>query len=264
MPELRDLLDDAAGNPRDLPDIAMIMRRARPQLVRRRVGAAAAALAVAAVVVSGVIVLAEPDTPGVVQPAPPPGDRRARPVRQGQLEPGRYEGTVGGRHFLLTTGNDNWSVLTARPSWLALTYRQYILHVQQWADVVPPASTDGTGRAPVPADLVDWLEAHPRLAVREVGPVTVGGLAGVALDIRVLRPLALPPGECTSKKCVLLATVAGAGEAVDIEQGQRARLVVLGEPGNQVVLSYRAPEREFAVLDQAADVLLSGLEFDGS
>jgi hypothetical protein len=260
MPELRDLLDDAAGNPRDLPDIALIMRRARPHLVRRRVGAAVAALAVSAVVVTGAVVVAEPHTRGVVEPAPP-GEGRVRPVREGQLEPGRYEGTVGGRPFLLTIGNDEWSVLTARPSWLALTYRQYVLHVQQWADVVPPASADATGREPVPADLVDWLETHPRLAVREVGPVSVGGLTGVALDIRVLRPLAVPPGECTSNECVILATVAGADEEVDLERGQRARLVVLGDPGNQVVLSYRAPEREFAVLDQAAVVLLSGLEF---
>ena len=76
--------------------------------------------------------------------------------------------------------------------------------------------------------------------------------------------MALSPGECTGSACVLLATVAGTEEAVDIEQGQLARLIVLGEPGQQVVLSYRAPEREFPVLQQAVDVLLQGLRFDTS
>jgi hypothetical protein len=165
---------------------------------------------------------------------------------------------------VLAVGNDEWSVMTARPEWLALTYRQYVLHVQQWGDVVPASSTDGSGREPVPDDLVAWLEAHPRLSTRDLGPVALGGLEGVAIDVRVVRPLDVAPRECTSKRCVLLATVSGAGEAVDIEQGQRARLMVLGDPGNQLVLSYRAPEREFPVLERAARVLLSGLDFDGS
>ena len=131
-------------------------------------------------VVAGVVTLSEPDPPGVVQPAPLPGQERARVIREGQLEPGRYSGEVGGRSFVLDLGNDDWSVLVTRPKWLALTHLQYVLHLQQWATVVPPSSDDGTAREPVPEDLVGWLQANPRLSVQNPTPVTVGGLDGVA------------------------------------------------------------------------------------
>jgi len=264
MPDLRDLLDDAAGHPRDLPDVARIMRRARPHQMRRRIGAAVLAVALSAGVLTGVVVFSEPDRPQVVEPGPLPGQGQVRPIREGQLEPGRYRGEVGGRSLVLELGNDDWSVLATRPQWLALTHLQYILHLQQWATVVPPGSDDGTGRDPAPADLVGWLQANPRLSVQNTTAVVVGGLDGISLDVRVTTPLADPPGECTSQACVVLATVAGTDEAVDIEQGQLARLVILGEPGRQLVLHYRAPERQFPVLDQAVDDLLAGLRFDAS
>jgi hypothetical protein len=262
MPDIRDLLDEAAGHPRDLPDVAEIMHRARPRRIRRRAGAAVLAVAASAGVVAGVVTVSKPDQPTIVQPGPSPGQEQARTIREGQLEPGRYQGEVRGRSFVLEVGNDDWSVLTTQPEWLALTHRQYVLHLQQWASVVPPSSDDGTARERVPEDLVGWLQANPRLAVQNATPLVVGGLDGVALDIRVVTPLEDAPRECTSSACVLLATIAGTDEAVDIEQGQLARLVVLGEPGQQLVLSYRAPERQFPVLDQAVDDLLKGLRFD--
>ncbi len=264
MPDLRDLLDEAAGQPRDLPDVAMIMRRARLRRVRRRVGAAALATALAAGVLTGVLALAEPHRPQVVEPAPLPGQGQSRPIREGQLEPGRYRGAVGGRPFVLQLGNDDWSVLASHPQWLALTHLQYVLHLQQWVTVAPPSSDDGTARDAAPADLVGWLQANPRLSVQNPTAVVVGGLDGVALDVRVIKPLADPPGECSSQACVVLATVAGSDEAVDIEVGQLARLVILGEPGRQLVLLYRAPEHQFAALDQAVDDLLTGLRFHAS
>ena len=262
MPDLRELLDDAAGRPRDLPDIARIMRRARPRRIRRRAGAAVLAVAASAGVVTGVATWTQPGPSGVVQPGPPPAGVPAHTLREGQLEPGRYQGEVGGRSFVLELKNDDWAALTVRPTWLALTYRQYVVHFQQWATVVPPSSDDGAARQPAPEDLVSWLQKNPRLAVQNVTPVTVGGLDGLSLDVRVVRPLDVTPSECTSNACVLLATVAGTDEDVDIEQGQMARLVVLGGPGRQLVMSYRAPEREFPVLDQAVDVLLDGFVFD--
>jgi hypothetical protein len=264
MPDLRDLLNDAAGHPRDLPDIAEILRRARAARVRRVAGAVTLAVAVSAGVVAGVVTLSEPDAPSVVQPAPLPGQEQAGVIREGQLEPGQYSGVVGGRSFVLELGNDDWSVLAARPGWLALTYRQYVLHVQEWATVVPPSSDDGTAREPVPEDLVAWLQANPRLSVQNPTRVAEGGLDGVAVDVRVIDSLRDPPGECTTRACVILATVAGSDEEVDIERGQLARLVILGEPGRQLVLLYRAPEREFPALDQAVGDLLAGLRFDAS
>ncbi len=237
MPDLRDLLDNAAGHPRDLPDVAEIVRRARPRRVRRVAGAAILAVAASAGVVTGVATLSEPDPPGVVQPGPLPGQERARVIREGQLEPGRYSGEVGGRSFVLELGNDDWSVLVTRPEWLALTHQQYVLHLQQWSTVVPPSSDDGTAREPAPEDLVAWLQANPRL-VRSEPHARDGRWSRRGRRRRTRhRPLQDPPGECTSRACVVLATVAGSDEAVDIESGQLARLVILGEPGDQLVLS---------------------------
>ena len=94
--DLRDVLDEAAGAPRDLPDITMIRRRARPMLIRRRAAAGLAAIGLTVAFVAGAAQLLEKlperDT-DVVQPVPAPG---ARDLRPGQLEPGTYSGRVGG------------------------------------------------------------------------------------------------------------------------------------------------------------------------
>ena len=59
---------------------------------------------------------------------------------------------------------------------------------------------------------------------------------------------------------MVLARIAGVDELVHLESGERARVLVVGDPGAQVVVTYRAPEDEFAVLDEAARGLLSGLQ----
>jgi hypothetical protein len=41
--------------------------------------------------------------------------------------------------------------------------------------------------------------------------------------------------------------------------GQRARFLIVGQSGQQLLIFYRAPEREFSVLDQAVQELLAGL-----
>jgi len=61
-----------------------------------------------------------------------------------------------------------------------------------------------------------------------------------------------------------LARIAGVDELVHLESGERARVLVVGNPGSQLVVTYRAPEREFAVLDQAARALLSELRLTPS
>ena len=45
---------------------------------------------------------------------------------------------------------------------------------------------------------------------------------------------------------------------------RKARVLVLGDPGAQLVVTYRAAEDEFAVLDQAARELLSALRLTRS
>lgn len=266
MPELRELLHRAAGDPPDLPDIEMIQRRARPRIIRKRVAAGAIALAVGLAGWPGMAAVLD-NTDGrhvdAVDHAPPPTGTPAKALREGLLEPGTYAGRVGRYEVLLETRNDAWGAAVVEPDWLALTYRQYVLHLQLWDSVVPPAGDDASASQDPPADLVAWLAAHPRLSTSAPVKVQVAGLAATQLDVRVVKPLKITPGECTGR-CVVLGRVAGDGELVDLEVGQRARFLVFGPSGRQLVVFYRAPEREFAVPDDAVQALLADMRLETS
>jgi hypothetical protein len=262
--DLRDVLDEAAGAPRDLPDIEMIRRRARPALVRRRVAAGLAVAALGLAAVAGAVQLWEmlPGRDGeVVQPVPAP---RARDLREGQLEPGTYAGRVGGYDLRLTLPTDDWSVISDHDTWLALTYRQYAVHLQVWGSVVPDGASDARSSEATPPDIAAWLAGNDRLTATASRSSEVGGVPATEIVVRVARPLSRPPAECTTSHCVVLARIAGLDELVHIESGERARVLVLGDPGAQIVVTYRAPEDAFAVLDQAARELLSGLRLTRS
>ncbi len=264
MPELGDLLHGAAGDPPDLPDVESILRRARPRVIRRRVAAGATTLAVALAVWAGTsAMVTEPGAVDVdpVNPAPT-ADASPQGIREGLLEPGTYVGRVGSYDVLLTTRDDAWGAAVVEPDWLALTFRQYMLHLQVWNSIVPPGG-DASAQQKPPADLMAWLVADPRLSTSHPTQVEVGGRTATAVDVRVVRPLTTTPPECTTR-CVVLGRVAGDGELVDVEVGQRARFLVLGPAGHQLVVFYRAPEKEFAVLDGAVQELLAGLRLETS
>ncbi len=264
MPELGELLHGAAGDPPDLPDVEAIVRRARPRVIRRRVAAGATALAMAMGVWVGTsTILTGRGAVDVdpVNPAPTTGPS-PRSVREGLLEPGTYVGRVGLYDVRLTTRDDAWGAAVVEPDWLALTFRQYMLHLQVWNSIVPPGA-DASARQKPPADIMAWLVADPRLSTSRPTQVEVGGRMAAAVDVRVVKPLRTTPPECTSR-CVVLGRVAGDGELVDLEVGQRARFLVLGPAGHQLVVFYRAPERDFAVLDGAARELLTGLHLETS
>lgn len=262
--DLRDILDDAAGTPPDLPDIEVIRRRARPALIRRRAaaGLVVVGLTLAAVAVTSELLDASSDRgTNVVNPGP---SEAARELRTGQLEPGTYLGRVGPYALALTLPTDDWTVLADHDTWLALTYRQYIVHLQVWGSVVPDDSADARATETTPPDIAGWLASNDRVTTTASRPTQVGGVQATEVVIRVARPLDRPPAECTTSRCVVLARIAGVDELVHLESGERARVLVLGDPGAQVVVTYRAPEDEFAVLDQAARSMLAGLQLTPS
>jgi len=263
MPDLRDLLDKAAGQPSEFPDIDSIRRRARPGLVRRRLAVLLVCTSVALAGWGGLRALGGYLVRGdgqVVAPADIPAQPTARALLDGQLEPGLYTGDLTPYLFSLETRTDDWSVLVAQPGWIALSFRQYILHFQIWDSVVDPAATSAEAQQPVPEDLLTWLAQHPRLSTSSPSEAAVRGVQGQRTDVRVVRPLEQTPAECSGQQCVILARASG-GEQVDIEVAQQARFRILGPPGNQLVVHYRAPESEFAVLEQAAEQLLAGIRF---
>ena len=159
----------------------------------------------------------------------------------------------------MTLPTDDWSVISDHDTWLALTYRQYAVHLQVWGSVVPDDSPDARSIEATPPDIAAWLASNDRITATASQPTEVGGVPATETVVRVARPLSRPPAECTTSRCVVLARIAGVGELVHIESRERARVLVLGDPGAQLVVTYRAPEDEFAVLDQVARQLLSGL-----
>ena len=264
MPELGELLHGAAGDPPDLPDVDAILRRARPRLIRRRAVAGATALMVAVAVGAGAsAILTEPGVVNIdpVNPAPTAGPS-PKSIREGLLEPGTYTGRIASYELVLEARNDAWGAAVVEADWLALTFRQYVLHLQVWSSVVPPGG-DASAQQGLPDDLVAWLVANPRLSTSRPSQMEVGGRMATAVDVRVVKPLTTTPRECTDR-CVVLGRVAGDGELVDVEVGQRARFLVLGPAGHQLVVFYRAPEKEFAVLDGAVQELLVGLGLESS
>ncbi len=263
MPDLRDLLDEAAGRPAGFPDISAIRRRARPGLVRRRLAVVIVCVSVALAGWGGVQALSGYLLGGdgqVVAPANSPPQPTARALLAGQLEPGSYDAELGSYLFSIETRTDDWSVLVAQPGWIALTFRQYILHFQIWDNVVDPAATSADGQQPVPEDLLTWLAQHPRLTTSPPAEAGIRGVQGQQIDVRVVRPLEQAPAECSGQQCVILARTQS-GEPVDIEAAQLSRFRILGPPGNQLIVFYRAPEAEFAALEQAAEQLLADIRF---
>jgi Tol biopolymer transport system component len=77
MPDLRTLLDQAAGNPPDLPDLALIRRRGDLLRTRRRLRWAAGALAAAVLVVSAAMWNWQGVVDRRLMPAPQPSNTNA-------------------------------------------------------------------------------------------------------------------------------------------------------------------------------------------
>ena len=257
MLDLKDLLERAAGDPHDLPHIEPIWRRARFHMWRRRGMGAVAVLAAVAASIGLFRLLPFDGSIGV------PADRghlSGKVLLQGQLESGTYVADAFELPFSFSTRSDAWSASVVEPTWVALIRRSHYLHVQRWDAVFDPAG-DGTEVLPLPEDITGWLVGHPRLRAASPVPVQIGGIRGFAIEVSVQRPLSSSPGECGGLKCVLLGRVAGSGEAVDIERGERARFVVLGPPGDQIVIHYRAPASRFAEVSVAAERLLSSFRF---
>jgi hypothetical protein len=150
--------------------------------------------------------------------------------------------------------------------WVALVNRADYLHVQRWDGVFDPRADPVRPRdtLPPPDDLVRWLMEHPRLRVSEPQSVEVGGLSGFGLEVAVSTPLDRSPPECDGRRCVLLGRVAGEAEPVDVEVGQRAWFIVLGPPGDQFVIHYRAAVERVDHLTVVVERLLATFQFETS
>jgi hypothetical protein len=117
---------------------------------------------------------------------------------------------------------------------------------------------------PTPPSLVEWLRNHPYLHVLKETPVTVGGLAAVAVDL-VAVPGKPYSDNCFGTPCKWLFP-AGGVPPVGISSGYRGRIIVLTVNGTQVAILPESqpqvdPHCDFGVFGPQQATLLDSLRF---
>jgi hypothetical protein len=261
--DLRDLLEAGAGQPIDLPHAEELWERGRRRTRRRQALAVAATLA-AIVVVGAVAERSWLPTSASrdADPAQEPSVEAMAPLRVGQLEPGTYRSEGWAREFSFKTWDDGWRVVENDRGWLSLVRGSDTLQVASWTKVLDPRASRAEPSAFVtaPDDLAPWLADHPRLRTSSRA-TDLGGVTAVMISAVVIRPLATELADCSGEPCAPLARLGTSDALATVVQGQQAVLLVVGEPGKQVVISYAAPPRRFVAADAAARRLLETLRF---
>lgn len=118
------------------------------------------------------------------------------------------------------------------------------------------SETTAAIRSP-PADVVQWLQAHPRLTVTNATPVTKGVLSGTALDVRASAGYTRQDCESArpGRRCVLLFVNAG-DVFYAMSEGYRAALYVLRLGDTTLVAVVEAPVADFERFVPAAEQIL--------
>ena len=204
-----------------------------------------------------------PEPVGDVQPidVPTPGEESV-PLRVGQLEPGSYEADAWTPRIVLTPTDDTWRVIELDSDWLSLVRGPDSLEIARWPSVVDP-SAPGWGPDAVmsaPADLAAWLVDHPRLTTTRQA-TSLGGLPAVRITARTLTTLDSGPPDCRGRPCVPLARAGSSTAFLTLAVGEVATFYVIGDVGDQFVISYAAPTDRYGVLEAGAEQLLGSLRF---
>jgi hypothetical protein len=241
MPDLRDLLERAAGEPPAAVPLAEI--KSRGQFLRRRrqaVTGAAAAVAFAAaavlVITSGHLHLKQPEP---ASEAP----RSVQLVGPGVLVTGRYEDRVLEPQVSFAIPEDvTWRATVVTASSLVIssdgspaTATMALVH---WSSVVDPA----TGRASTgvrPNSLVRWLATHPSLHVVS-GPTSteVAGKQAVTVTITLAPNPHLPavPAPACPDRPACLALFETPDDAVVVGSRDHITVVVPSDDPSGLVL----------------------------
>ena len=109
-----------------------------------------------------------------------------------------------------------------------------------------------------PADLEEWLRAHPDLRVDEASPVTLGGVPGETFraQVRFDRPAHSDP-YCRQR---FLVTCTLFAPNLSLEDGTRLRVTILRtEPDPLVITLDARTERDLSELEDAARPVLDSL-----
>jgi hypothetical protein len=199
------------------------------------------------------------------------------------LSPGRYASRTFNPDFTFTVGK-GWSVRTDAPTYLelvpseeeptegtsyysALAFNavETIIYPKNQHEIEDIATGElgadnvkvNEGReAPVPDDIITWLQEHPYLKTSEPQPVTIGNKPGIRIDAEV-APVPDDYSEvCAGAPCVVLFN--SQGSYITLPAGGKTRLIVLkGIEGKTVIISSQAyPASDFdSIVSQSQRVL---------
>jgi hypothetical protein len=124
-----------------------------------------------------------------------------------------------------------------------------------------------TQLVPAPRDQqgwVRWLQRHPYLRARQLGPVTVGGVRGVQLETAKVSHNSAPASFCAPlPSCVPFHEfgTGGPGGPVGFLKGDRIRWIALQVQGTPLVIEYGTSTKHFRAFAPVAKRLLASVEF---
>jgi hypothetical protein len=258
MSDLRELLDVAAGDVHEIPNVKEFIRSGRPFVWKRR-----AAYAMGILLVAFGSWAAKEQL--FVESSLPPAEVNEVPAESlalGELEPGRYSATSFEIPLRFDIDYDRWTVASIQPTWIQLRVDATAnVNIQIWDRVYDAGSGSRSSKAllPLPSDLVAWLQSNRNLEVSNVAEVTTAGLRGTRVDLRVRSTLAYTPSECGLRPCILIARVEGTGETVDLQRGEAARCYIFEVEDHRIVVMMHS-DRDFDHLSEETDRLVATME----
>ena len=229
------------------------LRSRRPE-TRQLVAGGVGLLVILAVV--STLVVSSGDRPDAASPAETAstGPAQPFPARAGPLAPGRYRTATLQPPVAMTLEN-GWALAEPEAADVLFLKRTEqdqpggeltVLSLQRvfLRDRTYQSAADfvaaGAGE-PAPADLLDWLQRHPRLRVSRPVEARIGAADAVRVDVEAASPY---PSEVCVGPCVALFQLAaeqGKYRLVKLDQGETMRLYIARVNGRTVVVSSVVP-----------------------
>lgn len=243
--------------------------RSRWRETRQLVAGGVGLLVVLAVVT--MLVASSGDRPDAASPTETASTGLAQPfpARAGPLAPGRYRTATLQPPVALTLEN-GWALAEPEAADVLFLKRTEqdqpgaeltVLSLQRvfLRDRTYQSAVDfvAAGAAePAPADLLDWLQRHPKLRVSKPAESRIGAVEAVRVDIEAVSPY---PSEVCVGPCVALFQLdaePGKYRLVKLDQGETMRLYIAHASGKTVVVSVVAPADAMRTLTPAIDAVV--------
>ena len=192
------------------------------------------------------------------------------PAEGASLMPGTYSVRTGGvtpAKFTITEAG--WVALSGDlASWEIGLDESHTIVVAHEAKALDPLG-DGYGSqvaiGPTAADFANWLASLDVLTTTAPTSVTLGGIAGVTLDVglqwpgnRPIHTFCDPADPCAA----LFATTLTSADGLGIVASERDRFFVLDGPGGVVVVDVGARKEDWDSFMPAAQAVLDSLQFE--